>query len=127
MGDCKACRGKGTMRGYDGKRERFTVPVDPRPTSRFMERVLRQLLHTRFGECITYGELAEAAGAPGSAQAVGNVMAHNPIPIVIPCHRVLPADRSLGHFTGGTDMKRFLLRLEGVELESERQRTLFDD
>ena len=73
-------------------------------------------MHTRFGETLTYGELAQQVGQPGAARAVGQMMATNPIPIIIPCHRVLPADRSLGNYTGGVQVKRFLLGLEGVHL-----------
>lgn len=103
---------------FAGKRTRFELAVDPRPTSAFQERVLRRLMHTRFGEVLTYGELATAVDQPGAARAVGRVMATNPLPIVIPCHRVLPADRSLGNYTGGVRVKQFLLGLEGVELET---------
>ncbi|MDG2307023.1 MAG: methylated-DNA--[protein]-cysteine S-methyltransferase [Candidatus Binatia bacterium] len=103
---------------FAGKRERFEVAVDPRPQSAFQERVLRRVLHTRFGETVTYGELARAVDKPGAARAVGRVMATNPLPIIIPCHRVLPADRSLGNYTGGVRVKEFLLGLEGVHLET---------
>ncbi len=99
---------------FAGERKRFEIAVDPRPTSPFRERVLRRLMHTRYGETLSYGELATAVGKPGAARAVGRAMATNPLPIVIPCHRVLPADRSLGHYTGGAHVKAFLLELEGV-------------
>lgn len=75
-------------------------------------------MHTRFGETLTYGELAMSVDQPGAARAVGRVMATNPLPIVIPCHRVLPSDRSLGNYTGGVRVKSFLLDLEGVRLET---------
>lgn len=103
---------------FGGKRQRFEVAVDPRPASTFQERVLRRLMHTRFGETLTYGDLATAVDQPGAARAVGRVMATNPLPIVIPCHRVLPSDRSLGNYTGGVRVKKFLLDLEGVQLET---------
>lgn len=101
---------------FDGRLERFESAVDARPKSAFQERVLRRLLHTRSGELTTYGALATAVGKPGAARAVGRVMATNPLPIVIPCHRVLPADGSLGNYTGGVDIKERLLAIEGVRL-----------
>ncbi len=101
---------------FAGQRQRFEIAVDPRPGSAFQERVLRRLMHTRFGETLTYGGLATAVGQPGAARAVGRVMATNPLPIVIPCHRVLPSDRALGNYTGGVRAKQFLLNLEGVAL-----------
>ncbi len=103
---------------FAGRRQRFDLTVDPRPSSRFQERVLRRLMHSGFGETLTYGELAAAVDKPGAARAVGRVMATNPLPIVIPCHRVLPSDRSLGNYTGGVRVKQFLLDLEGVQLET---------
>lgn len=103
---------------FTGRRERFELAVDPRPGSSFQERVLRRLMHTRYGQTLTYGELAAAVGRPGAARAVGRTMATNPLPILIPCHRVLPADRSLGSYTGGARVKEFLLDLEGVRLDT---------
>lgn len=105
---------------FEGERRRFELPVDPRPTSAFQERVLRRLMHTRFGETVTYGDLAASVGKPGASRAVGRVMATNPLPIVIPCHRVLPADHSLGRYTGGVKVKEFLLALEGVRFGEPR-------
>ncbi len=66
------------------------------------------------GVTTTYGELALAAGRPGAARAVGTAMARNPVPIVVPCHRVLAAGGGLGGYGGGLDMKRSLLAIEGV-------------
>ena len=66
------------------------------------------------GVTTTYGELAAAAGRPGAARAVGTAMARNPVPIVVPCHRVLAAGGGLGGYGGGLDMKRSLLAIEGV-------------
>ncbi len=68
---------------------------------------------TRRGETVSYGELAARAGRPGAARAVGTAMATNPVPVVVPCHRVLPASGRLGHYTGGVERKSALLALEG--------------
>ena len=67
------------------------------------------------GEWISYSRLAKLSGSPGSARAVGRVMRGNPWPLLVPCHRVLRRDRSLGGFSSGVDMKRYLLSLEGID------------
>ena len=74
------------------------------------------------GRVMTYGGLAAKVGVPGGARAVGNVMAGNPFPLVIPCHRVIRSDGSLGGFGGGLPMKRALLEREGVAFRRERTR-----
>ncbi|MGH2759796.1 MAG: methylated-DNA--[protein]-cysteine S-methyltransferase [Actinomycetota bacterium] len=81
----------------------------------FQRRVL-QTLRQRVGpgQTISYGELAEVVGHPGAARAVGTAMARNPVPIVVPCHRVLASGGGLGGYGGGLEMKRALLRLEGA-------------
>ncbi len=98
---------------FQGKRTVFEVPLDWRLTSGFRRAVLHRLYDdVRFGEVISYAELAELAGSPRASRAVGTAMATNPIPIVVPCHRVLRTGGSLGGYGGGLDMKRALLRLE---------------
>lgn len=102
-----------------GKRRHFETRLDwslagggsERPT-RFPRRVLGELAKVRFGHTLSYGELARRAGSPGAARAVGGVMAKNPIPLVVPCHRVLAAGGKIGGFTGGLGLKRALLDLE---------------
>ncbi len=74
------------------------------------------------GDTMTYGELAAAAGRPGAARAVGYAMAHNPVPLIVPCHRVLASDGSLHGYGGGLKMKRKLLSIEGVDLAGKRGR-----
>jgi len=69
---------------------------------------------TGFGQTVTYGQLAEAAEIPGAAQLVGQIMGSNPTPIIVPCHRVVAADGSLGGFSGGLDNKRILFRIEAI-------------
>jgi methylated-DNA-[protein]-cysteine S-methyltransferase len=80
----------------------------------FRKRVMQELRKVPAGSTVTYGELASTAGSPGAAHAVGNVMATNPVPLFVPCHRVV-ATNGLGGFTGGLDVKRALLRLESTE------------
>jgi methylated-DNA-[protein]-cysteine S-methyltransferase len=79
------------------------------------------------GEAMTYGQVAEAVGAPGGAQAVGQAMGHNPVPIVVPCHRVVAAGGRLGGFSaaGGAATKRRMLTIEGADLP-DTQPALFD-
>ncbi len=101
---------------FAGTRRVFTVPVDWRAVeSPFRRRVLQACARVPAGATVTYGELARAVGSPGAARAVGGAMATNPVPIIVPCHRVC-ATTGLGGFTGGLDRKRTLLRHEGALL-----------
>lgn len=84
----------------------------PGEFSRRVYQTLRRLVPP--GTTTTYGELAAAAGHPGAARAVGSALARNPVPLVVPCHRVLEANGGLGGYGGGVARKRFLLRLEGA-------------
>ena len=90
------------------------VNVDPGPVSGFRANVISRCRKIPYGTTATYGDLAAAAGSPGAARAVGRCMATNRIPLVIPCHRVVPASGGPGPFTapGGTEMKRRLLAME---------------
>lgn len=104
---------------FRGRRRRFTMPVDlsmvdaPFPRAVY-ERLRRDV---RFGETVSYGELAEMAGRPRAARAVGNAMSRNPLPILVPCHRVVAAGGRIGGYgASGVSTKRFLLGIEGVEL-----------
>jgi methylated-DNA-[protein]-cysteine S-methyltransferase len=101
---------------FDGRRHRFDVPVDLRLSGGFRRTVL-ELLYERvgFGETRSYAELAALAGSPRASRAVGSAMATNPVPIVVPCHRVLRSGGALGGYGGGLDVKRYLLALEGGE------------
>ena len=106
------------LRAYaQGKIVDFTdVPVDPGPTSPFQDRVYALCRHIPYGRTINYGQLARQAGAPRAARAVGQCLARNPIPILIPCHRVVGAGGKLVGFTapGGLPMKKRLLQLEAT-------------
>lgn len=89
----------------------FTCDVDLTFATSYAQRVLQELRQVPFGEVTTYGELAKRIGS--SARAVGGAVGRNPIPIIVPCHRVLAGDGSLGGFSGGLDRKRALLAIEG--------------
>jgi methylated-DNA-[protein]-cysteine S-methyltransferase len=98
-----------------GKRVDFDLPIDMRFLTDFQRAVLSAVMRVPRGEVITYGALARAIGRPKAARAVGRALGSNPIPIVIPCHRVLASDGSLGGYSGrgGVRTKAELLRLEG--------------
>ncbi len=102
---------------FAGKRTSFDVPVDWRMTRGFRRTVLERLYtEVRFGEVVSYKELAVRVGNPRASRAVGTAMATNPVPIVVPCHRVLRTGGSLGGYGGGLELKLHLLRLEGALL-----------
>ncbi|MCX5671384.1 MAG: methylated-DNA--[protein]-cysteine S-methyltransferase [Planctomycetota bacterium] len=98
----------------DGRRREFTVPVDMAGLPPFHTRVLRACLRIPYGKTLTYAALAERAGSPRAARAVGQAMARNPLALVVPCHRVVAAGGGLGGYGGGLDLKRRLLKLEGA-------------
>lgn len=99
---------------FAGRRTAFDLDLDWRLTTGYRRDVL-QTLRTRvgYGHTASYGELARLTGRPKASRAVGTAMATNPIPIVVPCHRVLRTGGALGGYAGGLEMKRVLLRLEG--------------
>jgi methylated-DNA-[protein]-cysteine S-methyltransferase len=101
---------------FGGRRRHFDVPVDLRISAPFRRRVLDELARVPYGETTTYGALARRAGRPRAARAVGVVMNRNPVPIVLPCHRVVGSDGRLVGYGGGLDRKEALLRLEGAVL-----------
>jgi methylated-DNA-[protein]-cysteine S-methyltransferase len=104
---------------FTGRRSRFTMPVDLSGIDAGFLLTVYETLRREvcFGETVSYGELAEMAGRPRAARAVGNAMSRNPVPIVVPCHRVVGADGRIGGYgPSGVPTKRFLLSLEGVEL-----------
>lgn len=104
----------GALKDYlGGRRRKLDFPIDLRLATPFARRVLRRLTQIEFGELTSYGALAQATGT--SARAVGGAVGSNPVPIVVPCHRVVAADGSLGGYGLGLERKRMLLRLEGHE------------
>ncbi|MGB0715904.1 MAG: methylated-DNA--[protein]-cysteine S-methyltransferase [Phycisphaerae bacterium] len=111
---------------FAGESVTFDVPVDLATMPAFRQRVLRACAEIPYGESLSYAGLAKRVGSPHAARAVGGAMASNPAPLVIPCHRVLRADGSLGGFSGptGVRLKAKMLRLEAShDLSSEA--TLF--
>ncbi len=102
---------------FAGRRRTFDLELDPRGTE-FQRRVWAELRQIPWGETISYGELARRIGSPSASRAVGAANGRNPIPIVIPCHRVIGANGSLTGFGGGLPIKRKLLALEGGADES---------
>ena len=100
---------------FEGRRQTFELPLDLR-VAPFHADVLRELAQVPYGQTDTYGSLARKAGRPGAARAVGTVMNRNPIPIVLPCHRIVGASGALTGYAGGLEVKRHLLRLEGAIL-----------
>ena len=100
---------------FSGSEPDFTPPVELHGSD-FRRRVWTELMNIPYGKTISYGELARKLGIK-SAQAVGGAVGHNPISIIIPCHRVLGADGSLTGYAGGTDKKARLLELEGARFK----------
>jgi methylated-DNA-[protein]-cysteine S-methyltransferase len=108
---------------FAGELTDFDIEFDLRGT-KFQQRVWKALLTIPYGETRSYGEIAEQIGAPGSARAVGWANGHNPIAIVVPCHRVIGANGNLTGYGGGLDRKRSLLELE--KQRASVNLTLFD-
>ncbi|MGN6871389.1 MAG: methylated-DNA--[protein]-cysteine S-methyltransferase, partial [Solirubrobacteraceae bacterium] len=98
---------------FAGRRERFGLPVDWRLTRGFGRRVLEATAKIPFGATATYKEVATEAGNALASRAAGNALGSNPIPIVVPCHRILHSGGGLGGYTGGLEKKRLLLGVEG--------------
>ena len=101
---------------FAGTRKVFDLPIDRSLSSPFYRQVLEALFEVPYGRTVHYVDLARLAGRPGATRAVGTAMRTNPIPIIQPCHRVLPADGSLGNYAGGVERKQVLLALEGAVL-----------
>ncbi|MGC5346052.1 methylated-DNA--[protein]-cysteine S-methyltransferase [Streptomyces sp. DT24] len=100
---------------FAGGLREFTLDLDWSLTSGFNRQVLRELATgVPYGTLVGYGELAGRVGQPGAGQAVGAAMGANPLPVVVPCHRVVESDGGMGGFGGGLETKRRLLALEGV-------------
>jgi len=123
-------RNRGALRPYAdqlreylaGRRTRFTLPIDWKGMSPFQRQVLKATCRIPYGKTQTYGEIARRTGHKAAARAVGQALGSNPVPLVIPCHRVLAVDGSLGGYSapGGVNLKRRLLRMEGATLTLRR-------
>lgn len=96
---------------FNGRRQTFDLPLSPQGTS-FQQAVWELMEHIPYGETRTYGELAALLGNPNKARAVGGAANKNPLPLVIPCHRVMGASGKLTGFAGGLETKQFLFTLE---------------
>jgi methylated-DNA-[protein]-cysteine S-methyltransferase len=101
---------------FAGRRRHFDVGLDRRLSRGYRLAVLEELSQVPFGETVSYKDLAQRTGHPKASRAVGTAMATNPIPIVVPCHRVLRTGGALGGYGGGLDTKVWLLRHEGALL-----------
>jgi methylated-DNA-[protein]-cysteine S-methyltransferase len=99
---------------FEGRRRRFSIRPDLSLVRGFNRTVLERTSRIPYGSVTTYREMAEEAGSPRAARAAGNALGSNPVPIVVPCHRVVHADGGLGGYTGGLERKVALLRLEGA-------------
>jgi len=101
---------------FEGRRQEFELPLDLSLTRGFSRRVLDATAAIGFGEQLTYRVVARAAGSERAVRAAGNALGANPVPVVVPCHRVLRSGGGLGGYTGGLENKRFLLGLEGLTI-----------
>ncbi len=97
---------------FEGRRRTFDLAVDRRLVSGFADAVLRRLAEIPYGRTSSYAALAAAAGSPRAVRAVGTVCARNPVPLLLPCHRVVRSDGSTGGYAGGAEAKTLLLHLE---------------
>ncbi len=97
---------------FEGRRRRFEEPIDWTLSRGFFRRVLRATARIAYGRVRTYAEVAASAGSPRAVRAAGNGLGSNPLPVVVPCHRVVRTGGGLGGYTGGLDRKEFLLALE---------------
>ena len=98
---------------FTGKRENFDLPLKPEGTA-FQQKVWKALAKIPFGQTRSYGQIAKAVNSPAASRAVGAACGRNPLPIVIPCHRVVGSTGSLTGFGGGLSMKEWLLKHEGA-------------
>ncbi len=103
-------------RYFEGRPVKFTFQADLGWATPFQRDVWRALAQLPPGQLITYGQLAREVGRPRAARAVGQAVGANPLPILIPCHRVIAGDGALGGFTGGVALKKKLLKIEGITL-----------
>lgn len=103
-------------RYLQGREVDFDIEVDISSLGTFTQNVLDELRNIPYGETRTYGWLAKKVGKPGAARAVGQALKRNPIPIIIPCHRIIRDDGTIGGFSMGINIKERLLALEGVRV-----------
>jgi methylated-DNA-[protein]-cysteine S-methyltransferase len=99
---------------FGGRRQVFDLPLDLSLSAGFRQLVQRHLPEIGYGQTSTYGQVAKLVGNPKAVRAVGTACATNPLPVVVPCHRVLRSDGAVGRYVGGTGAKEALLRLEAA-------------
>jgi methylated-DNA-[protein]-cysteine S-methyltransferase len=99
---------------FEGRLDRFDLPLDWQLSHGFRRKVLRQTARIPYGQTRSYKEMAQRAGSPRAVRAAGSALGSNPIPIVVPCHRVLRTGGGLGGYGGGLELKQALLQLEGA-------------
>jgi methylated-DNA-[protein]-cysteine S-methyltransferase len=99
---------------FGGRRDRFDLPLDFAGVSPFTRSVLTATTAVPFGHLATYRDIAARIGAPSATRAVGNALGRNPIPVIVPCHRIVRSDATLGGYTGGLGIKQRLLAIEGI-------------
>ena len=101
---------------FGGQRARFDIPLDWGSMAPFQRAVLEATATVPFGHVDTYAGIARKIGKPGATRAVGNALGRNPIPVIVPCHRVIRSDATIGGYTGGLGIKHRLLAIEGITL-----------
>jgi methylated-DNA-[protein]-cysteine S-methyltransferase len=101
---------------FSGRRKHFDMTVDLSGMTPFTQQVLKATASVPFGKLSTYRDIARTIGKPGATRAVGNALGRNPIPVVVPCHRIVRSDWTIGGYTGGLDIKERLLSIEGSTL-----------
>jgi methylated-DNA-[protein]-cysteine S-methyltransferase len=108
---------------FSGVHRSFDVPIDLSGVTAFSRAVLDATAAIPFGETRTYGDIARAIGKPGASRAVGNALNKNPIPLIVPCHRIVPTSGGIGNYAGSPQVKAHLLNLEGALPSSALQRS----
>lgn len=108
---------------FAGRRRRFDVAVDLRLVTGFRRAVLSHLVDIAYGSTASYATVARAAGNPAAVRAVGSACSHNPVPVVVPCHRVVRSDGTIGRYRGGTEAKAALLAMETTETTETTEAT----
>jgi O-6-methylguanine DNA methyltransferase len=104
---------------FKGDLRKFSFTADLINTSAFQKKVLEATYAIPYGQIRSYGELAMESGYPNAYRAVGSTMKMNPVPLVIPCHRVVKSDGSIGEFGGRKELKKKLLELEGIDVDRD--------
>jgi len=99
---------------FEGRRKDFDLDLDWRLTRGFQGKAIRQIARIPYGRTVTYTQLAKRAGSPRAVRAAGTACGANPLPPIVPCHRVLPSSGGVGNYGGGPEMKKALLKLEGA-------------